>query len=67
LDKGGILYFILEIIRFHLNLLLLAFFESSLDFRIVDELNLWNDDMLLALDQIDFELSQVFLDVIKAL
>lgn len=33
----------------------------------MDKLNLWYDDVLLALDQIDFKLSQILLDILEAL
>ena len=67
LNKGGICKILLEVIGLHLNLSLLAFFKSGSDLRIMNELDLWNDDVLLALDQVYFELVQVFLDILKTL
>jgi hypothetical protein len=56
LDKSGIYKILLKVIGLHLNLGLLAFFEPGFDLRIMNELDLWNDDVLLALDQVYFEL-----------
>jgi hypothetical protein len=56
LDKSGICKILLKVIGLHLNLGLLAFFEPGFDLRIMNELDLWNDDVLLALDQVYFEL-----------
>ena len=49
------------------TLVLLAMLKSGFDLGIMNELNFWNNDVLLALDQVDFELVQVFLDVVEAL
>ena len=67
LNKGGIFKILLEVVWLHLSLGPLAFFEPGHDLRVVNEIDVWHSDVLLALDQVDFELVQVFLNVFETL
>lgn len=67
LNKGGIFEILLEVVWLHLSLGLLAFFEPGNDLRVVNEIDVWHSDVLLALDQVNFELVQVLLDVFETL
>jgi len=69
LDKGRVLeslvVFLLEVVDGHLSSLLLALFVHGLDLWIMDQLDFWNNHILLTLDEVNFQLGEVFLDVLE--
>jgi len=65
-DEFWILAPCLEVISIHLAPLSLALLVLGFDLWVLDELNVWHDDVLLALYKMDLQLAQISLHVLES-
>lgn len=65
LHEVWVLNFVFEVISGQLSTKLLDLFVLGLDFWIMDQLDLWNHDILLVLDEMHLQLGQIFLYVLE--